>query len=293
MGMVSDLLPIYEATLVSRGFRYRSIERYRGILAQFAQFVGPVPLGRITPKLIITYQSFMGKTHAPASLQVSLSALRSFFRWCVEMGYREDDPTVTIPFVKRTSTIPRAIHERVIHDMVATIAIPPVGLTGLQYWQWQRNRRAIYLLLYTGVRISEARALLWQDVCLDHTTATIHDGKGGKSRIVRLHRVLIEEFSIIERIAHNAVLPSRPLGEPFKRGDLLARAVFDRWLRPMGYIITAHMLRHTFATELLRNGADLESVRQLLGHTSLETTQRYLMIDSDWLQQAVNVLPEW
>ena len=73
---------------------------------------------------------------------------------------------------------------------------------------------------------------------------------------------------------------------------MLARAVFNRWLQPMGISITAHQFCHTFATQLLRNGADLESVRQLMGHSSLETTQRYLLLDSEWLQRAVDMLPD-
>jgi site-specific recombinase XerD len=292
MSTVTDLLPQYEAVLKARGHLPRGRERYLGDLRKFAVFAGPIQVSRVTPKLISSFQSNLAKDHEPASLQVSLSALRSFFQWCVEAEHREDDPTERMPWAKRATTIPRSIRASLLGQIMHAIKTMSEGLTRLQQWKWQRNRRAVLLLFYTGVRISEAAALLWQDVDLSEQTVTVRDGKGGKSRTIRMHEVLIREFRRLDRHPEQAVLPSRPAGYPFKRGDLLGKAVFDNWLRPMGFDVTAHRFRHTFATELLRNGADLESVRQLMGHASLETTQRYLLVDAEWLQQSIDRLPD-
>lgn len=69
--------------------------------------------------------------------------------------------------------------------------------------------------------------------------------------------------------------------------------VFSRWLRARGLNITAHQLRHTFATELLRSGAPLRDIQMMLGHASLETTQIYLLVDASHLRKSVELLPDY
>ncbi|NJN68330.1 MAG: tyrosine-type recombinase/integrase [Chloroflexaceae bacterium] len=211
----------YEATLKVRGHLDRGRARYLGDLRKFAVFVGSTQVSRITPKHLSSFQALLARDHKPSSLQVSLSALRSFFQWCIEAEHREDDPTARIPWAKRVTNIPQPLRPSFLEQMMHAMDTMTEGLTGLQQWQWQRNRRAVLLLLYTGVRISEAAALLWQDVDLSERTVTIRDDKGGKSRTIRMHEVLIRDFVLLDRYPEQAVLPSRPAGYPFKRGDLL------------------------------------------------------------------------
>jgi site-specific recombinase XerD len=291
MPTISDLLPDYRAALKAHGHEDTGIRRYLGNLRSFAKFAGMIQVSRVTAKLINSFQSVQARDHEPSSLQSSLTSLRSFFAWCIEMEYCEHDPTERIPWAKREETTPRPIHKTVLEGIMQAIETMPDDLTGLQQWRWKRNRLTIFVLFYTGLRISEAAALLWQDVSLTERTMVIRKGKGGKCRTIRLHTALAEELRLNVGPPEHAILPARPAGYPFKRGDLLAKAVFDRWLKPMGFDVTAHRFRHSFATELVRHGVDLESVRQLMGHASLETTQRYLLMDAEWLQQAVDKLP--
>jgi integrase len=155
---------------------------------------------------------------------------------------------------------------------------------------WQRNRRAIYLMLYGGLRIAEASALLWRDVDLDTRVLWVRDGKGGKDRSIPIHPVLLKELlAAPDRDQVPAVLANLQ-GLPINPKSLAH--LFERQLRKLGVHITAHQLRHSFATEMLRAGADLRSIQELMGHEKLETTQRYLMVDAERMRAAVNLLPE-
>jgi site-specific recombinase XerD len=120
----------------------------------------------------------------------------------------------------------------------------------------------------------------------------VRDGKGGKDRSVPLHAILLAELA--------AAPPHRPNWAVAGKADGSGMTVksmahiFERWLPERGLAISAHQLRHSFATELLRKRADIREIQELLGHESLETTQRYLALDPERLRAAVELLPdEW
>jgi len=147
-------------------------------------------------------------------------------------------------------------------------------------------------MLFGGLRISEAAALRWRDVDLEGRYLVVRDGKGGKDRSVPLHPILLAELA--------AEPPHRPNWAVAGKVDGSGMAVksmahiFERWLPALGLAISAHQLRHSFATELLRKRADIREIQELLGHESLETTQRYLALDPERLRAAVELLPdEW
>jgi integrase len=146
-------------------------------------------------------------------------------------------------------------------------------------------------MLYAGLGISEAAALRWQDVDLEAGTLWVRDGKCGKDRSLPLHAVLLDELALVpvhERQSDHAVVGNRD--GSFRTGKGLDH-LFRRWLPRLGISISAHRLRHSFATELLRHKADLLVIRDLLGHESLETTQIYLTADTAQKQAAVDLLP--
>lgn len=86
-----------------------------------------------------------------------------------------------------------------------------------QSWFWERNRRMILLLIYSGLRLDEARMLLWKDVNVTQRTIRVRCGKGGKSRTIPLHRKLAEEFTQLERRPECAVIPTSPDGAGHSR----------------------------------------------------------------------------
>jgi site-specific recombinase XerD len=144
-------------------------------------------------------------------------------------------------------------------------------------------------MLFSGLRLSEAAALRWCDVDLEVRELMVVDGKGGKDRVVPLHPALVEELCQVRSPKPSwAVLGQRD-GKPLTHKSLAH--IFERWLADLGIRITAHRLRHSFATEMLRHGADIRAIQDLMGHTSLETTQRYLALHNEQLRGAIEKLP--
>jgi integrase/recombinase XerD len=147
-------------------------------------------------------------------------------------------------------------------------------------------------MLYAGLRLEEAAALLWADVDLVNETVLVRDGKGGKARAVPLHPALKRELKkTLLRQPQHAVC-GNPDGRQM-RGKALAH-LFERWLPRLGVAgVSAHRLRHTFATRLLKAGVDVCDIQVAMGHTRLDTTSIYLCIDAERIRTQVGKLPDW
>jgi integrase/recombinase XerD len=250
------------------------------------------PVDSITATVIRRYRESLAERCAPATVNAALSALRSFFRWTMEEGLHTDDPTLYVTGAKKPRPSPRSLKSSEVSMLMQVMTVPDT-LTDEQLWYWQRNRRAVMLMLYTGLRLSEAAALHWHNVDFDDDTVVVYDGKGGKDRLIPLHaalREVLEQVPAHERQPSWAVVGKRT-GEALNRKGLCH--TFDRWLHGLGVKVTAHQLRHTFATQMMKEGANLRVVQELLGHADMSTTQRYLFVDMDQKQAAVNGLPNW
>jgi integrase/recombinase XerD len=169
----------------------------------------------------------------------------------------------------------------------------PDGLDEGKRWIWLRNRCFIFLMLFGGLRISEAAAILWKYVDLETETLAIVDGKGGKDRVIPLHSVLLGELRIAA--AERGAKPSQAIAGKRDGAPLISKSaghIFELWLpRETGLRFGSHRLRHSFATELLRNGADLREIQQLLGHKDPAPTAIYTLVVVEHLRPAVAKLP--
>lgn len=283
------LVPRYLAALRARGQRPRGILKYRDTLSAFLSWLGPAAtMGTLTPASVRRYQEHKAETCGPATIANVLTVIRSFAKWGMREGYRQDDPTVLCDWPKRHATAPRAMQRSQIRAMEQAID-ERAGLSPGRAWMWRRNRRVVLLMLYAGLRISEVAALTWDCLDLEANTIMVRDGKGGKDRSVPLHPRLRDELLLVtDRLPLHAVA-GRPDGACLTHKSLAH--VFERWLLARGVDITSHQLRHSFATSLLEAGVDLRSIQVLMGHESLETTQRYLMIRNERLHEAVGRLP--
>ncbi len=280
----------FAAHLAGRKIRPRAIETYTRCVKRFAVWSGDEStVAGVTTDAIGRYQ--IAKSHlAPASLAKELSALRSYSRWCIRARLRSDDPTLEIEWPKRVEPIPRALTARELRVLDAALDRPLPLLDTKTRRVRAREKRLVLLMLYAGLRLSEAANLKWRDVDLDALTITVRQGKGGRDRVIPIH----------ERLASNL----RETPEADQRGAVAGHAdgrclsyksvphVFDRWLKGEGLEISAHQLRHTFATRLLWAGADLRTIQRLLGHRSLATTERYLMVELEQKRAAVDSLPD-
>lgn len=286
MPSVLDSLPKWEASLAARGQRPRTITRYRDQIRSFARWTSDPELITIDTPMIQRYQEHMARTVKAATVANALTSIRSFLRWAIKQSLIPTDPTLLIEWPKKAKVAPRALKISDVRRLWEVMDAPPRRKA--DRWSHARNRRAIALMLYAGLRISEVVHLDWRDVDLESNYLTVRDGKGGKDRSVPLHPRLRSELE--STLANRGPVCGREDGQPMQAKSLAH--LFERLVRRYGLTISAHMLRHTFATELMNRGADLRHIQELLGHERLETTQRYLMVSTERLRSAVALLPD-
>jgi site-specific recombinase XerD len=288
MSELYELLPRYELALAARKRRPRGIERYRHSLHRFFVFLGTdSTLESITTTRIERYQESL--SHLSNSTIINaLSCIRSFCRWAIREELRDDDPTIRLEYPKRIRHAPRALFDHELRHLMTAIN-EPASLSYQKSCQWKRNRRAIFLMLYAGLRLAEAAALCWSDVDLG-SHLIVREGKGGFDRAIPVHKSLAGELEKVPKDQRKGAVAGKEDGS-----NLTCRSIeniFRRWLPAQGVSIAAHQLRHSFATQMLHNGADIRTIQELMGHKDLATTERYLMVDMKLKRKAIDCLPD-
>lgn len=204
-----------------------------------------------------------------------LSALRSFFRWMLTCGYVDVDPVSVLQGPKLAKSLPRMIPPA---DMAKLLSVYAKGKTPSD----QRNQALLEFLYACGARVSEASSLRLEHVDFDLKQVRVF-GKGSKERFIPLHDIAVASMRRYLWHARPALLDGKECPYFFvsTRGNRMSpdamRKLFKKTLLLAGLdaSLTPHDMRHTFATDLVEGGADLRSVQEMLGHTSLSTTQIY------------------
>ncbi|HEX7010118.1 MAG TPA: site-specific tyrosine recombinase/integron integrase [Phycisphaeraceae bacterium] len=234
-----------------------------------------------------------GFGYSAATTARKIATLRSFYKWMCKRSIIESNPMLLIRTPKQAKRLPKAISVEQVEKLLAA----PDNRDTLG----ARDRAILETLYSTGVRVSELVDLNRND--LDLATQTIHvRGKGKKERIVPLgthamsairhYMTLLEPDPRFRALRDRSMTdPAVPLFVNKTGGRLSSRSVrrkLDKYLRIAGLdpSISPHTLRHSFATHLLDNGADLRSVQELLGHQSLSTTQIYTHLSTMRLRTA-------
>ena len=263
-----------------------------GFLAFLTQHKGSVVslgiAGQVEERDIRAWMAYRAtKGYAKTSNARALSSVRSFYRYLNKHAGIENLAALQVSAPKLNKPLPKAPNEA-----QAQALMQEFSLSDREPWLIARDH-AIALLLYgCGLRISEAIGLTVGDV--DHDAIGLRImGKGGKQRMVPLMNVVkrgIEDY-LTQSPWHTQGSRTQPLFVG-KRGKQLQPAIFTRLLqdmrRRMGLpeTLTPHALRHAFATHLLSAGAELRDIQELLGHSSLSTTQRYTHVDATRLLAA-------
>ena len=218
----------------------------------------PKPLARITGRDLVTWAA--SHDWSRETRRSYRSSLRSFFGWALDVGLRPDDPSRALGVVRPTEPRPHPTTRTVI-DQALTRAAP-------------RERLAIRLAAEAGLRRGEVVLIHHRDVVEDLLGwSLIVHGKGGKERTIPLETGLAVAVRDACTAGGGYAFPGQIDGHlsAHALGTLVSR------LLPEG--VTMHSLRHTFATTCYRATGDLLAVQQLLGHSSVATTQRYVLLD--------------
>ncbi len=231
------------------------------------------------------------QNYSPATMARKIATLRSYYKWSHKQGVTETNPMTLIRTPKQVKRLPKVVSLEQIERLLS--APNDAEVLGA------RDRAMLETLFSTGIRVSELVDLNFED--LDEAgEALLIRGKGKKERLVPLGahalRALQHYVGKVRADRRFAAAWGEDTGERVlfvnkHGGRISARSVrrkLDKYLRQVGLdpSISPHTLRHSFATHLLENGADLRSVQELLGHQSLSTTQVYTHLTTDRLREA-------
>ncbi len=275
---------------IERGLSANTVAAYRRDLAVYTAWLdeqGMADLRDVTAPLVAEFVAHLGtRPESPltaSSLARVLSTVRGFHRFLLEEGRVEQDVAHEVRPPKLASRLPKAI----TIDQVAALLAATDGDEVANL----RDKALLELMYATGARVSEAVGLNVDDV-IDADIVRL-TGKGSKQRIVPLGsyaRAAVDAYLVRARPILSAKGRSTPAlflgmrGARLSRQNawLIIRAAAERAQLPVE--ISPHTLRHSFATHLLAGGADVRVVQELLGHSSVATTQIYTLVTADTLR---------
>ncbi|MGB9815271.1 MAG: site-specific tyrosine recombinase/integron integrase [Thermoplasmata archaeon] len=267
---MTEIIERFERYLMGEKRSYNTIKEYRSIVKNFLNFINKDPED-ITQDDIEKYREYMAieKKYSKQTIYLSMKALQVFFRYA-----RRDDLT-RLKAPKRSRKLPNYLNENEMRSLLES------SKSNI------RDYAIIMVLAYSGIRVSELCSLRIEDVDFSENVIHVKSGKGDKDRMVVVDSRVMEvlkEYLRNERRNEGYVFMSR------KRTRITPTHV-ERIVRyyagkaGINKKVTPHVIRHTFATALLRNGADIRFIQQILGHSSVATTQIYTHVNDEVLKE--------
>lgn len=266
---------------VEKGVSPHTLRAYRKDIEIFSDFINSPPekVEPIDVRGFVAQQVNSGLSKTTAGRR--LAAVRSFFRFLYREGYIKSNPAKVINTPKRPKILPKFLTV----DDVFSLIERPEGIGFIV----ARDRAILELLYSSGIRVSELSNLDMEDIDLKEGLIKVK-GKGRKERIVPIGTKAIE--AVRNYLVERMLLKKRDKALFLnKRGsritDRSIRRIVVKYARMVltDGRIGPHTLRHTFATHLLQAGADLRAIQELLGHSSLSTTQKYTHLDITHLME--------
>jgi integrase/recombinase XerD len=271
---------------VERGLSPNTLTAYRTDLAKltrFAKLCGKEPLCLLADDLAMFVRSLREQGLHPKSVARTLVAVRGFYKFLVQDGHLKVDPSSNLEAPKSWQSLPRFLAAEEVERLLNS----PVTSTDLGL----RDKAMLEVLYATGLRVSEIVSLTPGNLNLDLGFLKIF-GKGGRERAVPLgksavgwtRKYLAIRARLMDRVKTTAALFISDKGQPLTRQAFWRTVVLYGEKAGIGHI-TPHLLRHSFATHLLENGADLRSVQLMLGHSDISTTQIYTHVTNERLRE--------
>jgi len=263
---------------IEKNYSSHTVLNYSLDLKDFAQFIGELALEKIDYLTLRKYLAVLKeKNLGSRSVGRRLSCLRSFFRFLTREGYLKTNPILSLSSPKQDKHLPLFLTEEEVAKLIESVL--PKDERAL------RDRAILETFYSTGIRISELVGLDTEDIDFIGGIAKVM-GKGKKERIVPIGDIAIRTIRnyLERRKKQSEVLFLNKNGKRITTRGV--RGIVEKYLRIAGIRqgVSAHTLRHSFATHLLNRGADLRSVQELLGHVNLSTTQIYTHLTTERLK---------
>jgi integrase/recombinase XerD len=279
----------YTYLKLEKGLSKNSIEAYLQDLQRLQDYmtIHDIDIVRATLDDLQAFIFEISKKIASVRTQARLIAgIHSFYRFLLYHHYIEQDPSELLETPKKELHLPEVLSLEEINLMIAQM--------DMSKHESHRNRAIIEILYGSGLRVSELVNLRLSDMYIKEGYMRIN-GKGNKQRLVPLSAVAIQWFSYWIEDRNQLDIKPEAIDIAFlnRRGKQLTRAMIFTIIKSLARdagiqkTISPHTLRHSFATHLLQNGADLRIIQQLLGHESISTTEIYTHVDIHDLREAI------
>lgn len=271
------------------GLAERTRTAYLGDLRQFYEFLiersgtGSFARELFSPYALRGFIAHRLDSCSRSTASRKLASLKTFFAWATRDGDRPN-PAEIVDSPKVARALPTQLGQEDIETLLRSTAERARTLTTVSKKLWMRNRALLELLYSTGIRASELVALDWKNVDQNLGAVRIEHGKGGKQRVIPVGRDAIDALATYRDAWKGPVADEDAifLNRSGKRLDVRSVGrVLEACIRHAALQTNAspHAIRHSFATHLLENGADLRAIQEMLGHASISTTQRYTHLD--------------
>ncbi|WP_158980840.1 MULTISPECIES: site-specific tyrosine recombinase XerD [unclassified Flavobacterium] len=288
-----SIIKSYQSYLkIERGLSKNTVENYSFDLERLLLFLSQneivvSPL-KITDEIIQQFIYSVAKEVNPRSQARIISGLKSFFKYLVFEDYRNDDPMELIETPKTGRKLPDTLTVEEIDSLIQAI--------DLSTNEGERNRAMLETLYGCGLRVSELVTLKISDLFFEEGFIKI-TGKGNKQRLVPISNVTQKYILLYKNTVRTHITIQKGFEDTLflnRRGKQLTRAMIFTIIKNLAVsidlnkTISPHTLRHSFATHLLENGADLRAIQLMLGHESITTTEIYVHLDRTFLTEVIN-----
>ena len=276
---------------IERGLSSHTIQNYIRDVKKLISFIDKKKITctpiEINEDLIQQFIYEIAKEISPRSQARIISGLRSFFDYLIFENYRASNPTDLIETPKIGVKLPDTLSEQEINSLISAIDLSKV--------EGERNRAMLETMYSCGLRVSELIDLKISDLFFEEGFIKIV-GKGNKERFVPIHSSAQNYIMLyINEIRSHLSIKKGFQDTLFlnRRGKSLSRQMIFMILKALAIKInlnkkiSPHTFRHSFATHLLKNGADLRAIQQMLGHESITTTEVYVHLDTSYLKKIV------
>jgi len=289
----STYIKDYQSYLrIERGLSKNTIENYGFDIERLCLFlennqieISPINIAEETIQQFIYSVS---KEVNPRSQARIISGLKSFFNYLIFEDYRKDSPLELIESPKTGRKLPDTLSVQEIDALIAAI--------DLSSNEGERNRAMLETLYGCGLRVSELLELKISDLFFEEGFIKV-TGKGNKERFVPIGKLTQKYIGIYQNSIRNTLNIKKGFEDTLflnRRGNQLTRSMIFAIIKKLAIqinlhkSISPHTLRHSFATHLLENGADLRSIQLMLGHESITTTEIYVHLDRSFLKEVMH-----
>ena len=287
---MKDLLKDYENYLkIERAMSRNTVASYCSDVSGFLEYIQGDPV-LVQPEDVEEYLRVLDKLSKRSQARF-LSSLKSFFDWLVMEGLLDDNPCDRVDYPKLGTYLPTVLSVAEVEAMISSVDVS--DRTG------KRDRAILEVLYGCGLRVSEAAGLRMSGLYLQEGFIRV-SGKGRKERLIPIGEMASD--------ALNVYLDCRPVpadsgsddrvflnrfGRPLSRQTMFKMIKRQALVCDIRKEISPHTFRHSFATHLVENGADLRTVQDLLGHESITTTEIYMHVDSSKWQSVIRDRHPW